>query len=82
MTAYRFEREGKIGSFRLGYYSKPAGLAVEVLGEPCGRSDGEGSERRKLLEHYGIRLLQFPRETVIERPESVRNTILEELPPR
>ncbi len=82
ITAYRFERDGRLGAFRVGYYSKPAGLVIEVLGDSHGAPKSEISKRRELLEHHGVRLLQFPLEMVIERPESVKNTILEELPPR
>lgn len=76
---FKFERQQRILGNVVSFYCKEAKLAVDLehIGHKIRRK--EELETDKLLAKAGIRVLRFHREVVLERPESVKNSILEEL---
>jgi very-short-patch-repair endonuclease len=76
---FKFERRRKILGNVVSFYCKEARLAVDLKHSGHKIRRKEEMEVDRLLAQAGIRVLRFRRETVLERPESVKNSILEEL---
>ncbi len=76
---FKFERRQRILGNIVSFYCKDAKLAVDL--EHVGHQirQKEEIESDRLLGKAGIRVLRFHREAVLERPNSVKNSILEEL---
>ncbi|MBD3391023.1 MAG: DUF559 domain-containing protein [Chitinivibrionales bacterium] len=79
---YRFEAGRALGGTVVDYYCRKARLAVEIdrAGTRHAMRRKEEADKETALRGLGVKLLRFPEDIIIERPESVRNTILEELP--
>ena len=84
MRGVRFEPNSHIGDIVVDYYCEAARLAVEIErpGMHHRMRRREEADRRATLERFGVKLLRFPAEMVLQRPDSVRNTVIEELPPK
>ncbi len=76
---FKFERRRRVLGNVVSFYCKEAKLAVDLehVGHKIRRK--EEKETDKLLSKAGIKVLRFHRDAVLERPESVKNSILEEL---
>lgn len=76
---YKFERQQRILGNVISFYCKEAKLAVDL--EHCNHQirRKEEIENDRLLAKAGIKVLRFHREAVLERPNSVKNSILDEL---
>jgi very-short-patch-repair endonuclease len=64
----------------LAYFCEQAGLVVEIerSAHPIRRK--EDAWHDECLKAAGLRVLRIPEEVILRRPQSARNTILEELP--
>ena len=82
LRRFRFQRGKKICGIVLQHYCEDAKTAIEIDYQAvAGHSirQREEAERQAYLNGCGIKVVRFPEEIVVQRPESVRNTILEEL---
>lgn len=82
MRGMRFECNKRIAGIVVDYYCEAAKLAVEIErpGMHHRMRRKEEADRRAMLERCGVKIMRFPEEIILQRPESVRNTIIEELP--
>jgi len=79
---FRFLPYKNIRGVIVNNYCESAKCAVEVeyagaAGHPMRRV--EDADRSGYLNALGVKLIQFPEEIILQRPESVRNTLIEEL---
>ncbi len=71
----RFRRQHKIGPYIVDFYSIKIRLAIEADGEIHTLQTEQDEERTKWLKSMGIRVLRFPNEEILTRPEIVRKQI-------
>ncbi len=76
---YKFERQKRILGNVMSFYCKEAKLAVDLEHLDHKIRQKEEIESDRLLAKAGIKVLRFHRDIVLERPNSVKNSILEEL---
>ncbi len=76
---FNFESRKRILGTVVSFYCSSAKLVID-LEEPNHKiRQREENESDILMHKAGIKVLRFDRHTVLERPNSVRNSILEEL---
>lgn len=80
MAGFRFARMEWVYGIVVDFYCEQAKLVVELEPTYNPIRDAELAEQDKLLAAHGIKVLRFPEVMIRERLDSVRNTILEELP--
>ncbi|MBD3317172.1 MAG: DUF559 domain-containing protein [Chitinivibrionales bacterium] len=80
LAGYKFQRDRRVGDDVVPYYCETAKLAVDVerTSNPLRRKEEDMRDER--LRKAGVRVIRIPEEIILQRPESARNTILEELP--
>lgn len=76
---YKFERQKRILGNVMSFYCKEAKLAVDLEHLDHKIRQKEEIESDRLLAKAGIKVLRFHRDIVLERPNSVKNSILDEL---
>ncbi len=79
MQGHKFERRYSFPNLVLDCFCPSAKLAVEIERSNHQSRRMEEGIRERLMEAHGLRVLRFPEEMVLERPQAVKNTILEEL---
>ncbi len=80
LNGFKFERRQWILGNIVSFYCRKAKLAVDLehIGHKIRQKEEQDSD--KLLQKAGIKVLRFHRDVILERPNSVKNSILEELP--
>jgi len=66
LNGLHFRRQQVIGGFIVDFYCHRAGLALELDGEIHEFQREYDSEREKLLAEYGIRVMRFRNDEVVE----------------
>lgn len=80
LAGYRFLRDRRVGEDVIPYYCEAARLAVDIERTSNQLRRREDEMRDERLRTAGIRVVRIPEEVILQRPESARNTVLEELP--
>jgi very-short-patch-repair endonuclease len=78
MEGYKFRRQVPIGRYIADFVCHEARLIVEIDGGQHDRSSSEGS-RTHFLKGQGYRVLRFWNNEVLENPDGVYKTIVDEL---
>ncbi len=79
LSRYNFESRKRILGTVVSFYCRSAKLVID-LEEPNHKiRQREENESDILMQKSGIKVLRFNRDAVLDRPNSVRNSILEEL---
>ena len=79
LHGFKFERQQRILDTIVSFYCREARLAVDLEHVEHKIRQKEEQESDLLLQKLGIKVLRFHRDAILERPHSVRNSILEEL---
>ena len=79
LGGFKFERQKRILGNTVSFYCKEANVVVDLqhLGHQTRLK--EEQECDTILKKAGIKILRFHQDAILERPNSVRNSILEEL---
>jgi very-short-patch-repair endonuclease len=78
---YKFRRQHPLGSYIADFYCHEKRLVVEVDGEIHLNPEAvdKDENRTAVLERYGIAVIRFSNQEVLEETESVVQTIIQEL---
>jgi len=79
LDGFKFERQKRILGNVVSFYCKDANLVVDLKNVDHPIRKKEEQECDRILEKAGIKILRFHRDEILERPNSVKNSILEEL---
>lgn len=79
LNGFKFERQQRVLGSVVSFFCKEAKLVVDLDHVDHSLRRREEHESDMLLQKKGIRVLRFTRDAIMERPESVRNSILEVL---
>jgi very-short-patch-repair endonuclease len=79
LLGFKFRRQHSIERFIVDFYCSEAALVIEVDGPIHQYSKEEDTIRQEYIESYGLRLLRFTNDEVINNLDSVLNRISEEL---
>lgn len=79
LGGFKFERHKRILGNIVSFYCKDANIVVDL--QHIGHQIRQKEEREcdSILKKAGIKVLRFHQDAILERPNSVRNSILEEL---
>jgi very-short-patch-repair endonuclease len=83
-SGYKFRRQHPLGDYYLDFFCEEAELNVELDGSQHGFPDQRkhDMEREKFLKSRGIKTLRFWNSHLRRNPQSIRDTIFEELQKR
>jgi very-short-patch-repair endonuclease len=79
MKGYKFRRQVPIGRYIADFVCHGARLIVEIDGGQHDRSSSEEGSRTHFLKGQGYRVLRFWNNEVLENPDGVYKTIVDEL---
>jgi very-short-patch-repair endonuclease len=79
MKGYKFRRQVPIGRYIADFVCHGARLIVEIDGGQHDRSSSEERSRTHFLKGQGYRVLRFWNNEVLENPDGVYKTIVDEL---
>jgi very-short-patch-repair endonuclease len=81
---YKFRRQHPVGKYCVDFFCKEAELAIELDGRGHGYpgTQRHDAERQRLLESLGIKTLRFWNSHLRRNPQSIRDTIFNELQKR
>src|ERR1700751_2353483 len=79
MKGYKFRRQVPIGRYIADFVCHGARLIVEIDGGQHDRSSSEQGSRTHFLKGQGYRVLRFWNNEVLENPDGVYKTIVDEL---
>jgi very-short-patch-repair endonuclease len=79
LGGFRFEKNKRLLGNVVSFYCKEANLVVELQHPGHQIREKEEMECDTILQKAGITVLRFHKDAILERPNSVRNSILEEL---
>jgi very-short-patch-repair endonuclease len=79
MEGYKFRRQVPIGRYIADFVCHEARLIVEIDGGQHDRSSSEEGSRTHFLKGQGYRVLRFWNNEVLENPDGVYKTIVDEL---
>ncbi len=79
LDGFRFERQKHIMGNIVGFYCREAKLAIDLRHDRHNIRRREEQDSDKFLQKAGVRVLRFHRDVILERPNSVKNSILDEL---
>ena len=77
LDGYHFRRQQVIAGFIVDFYCHAAGLAVELDGPVHARQADYDRDRDRVLGEYGVRVLRFRNEAILENLEAVLTAIRE-----
>ena len=79
----RVLRQRPINNFIVDFYCASLKLVIEVDGESHFTNEGliRDAERTRVLESYGLKVIRFSNDEVMNQFEGVCQNILEEIPP-
>jgi ATP-dependent helicase HrpA/adenine-specific DNA-methyltransferase len=83
-TGYKFRRQHPLGAYSLDFFCEEARLNIELDGSQHGFPDQRkhDAEREQFLQSRGIKTLRFWNSYLRRYPQSVRDTIFNELQSR
>ena len=79
LAGYKFERNKRILGIIVSFYCKEANLVIDLQHTGHLMRLKEEQECDNTLQRAGIKVLRFHQDAILERPNSVKNSILEEL---
>lgn len=79
LGGFKFERRQMILGTMVSFYCRRAKLAIDLEQTGHRIRQREEHDSDTLLQKAGIKVLRFHRDIILDRPNSVRNSILEEL---
>jgi very-short-patch-repair endonuclease len=80
LNGYHFRRQHPVGPFIVDFICLESKLAIEVDGSQHGNQSID-SERDEMLKEFGVRVLRFWNNDVLQRVDDVLNAILKALAP-
>ena len=82
IAGLQFRRQFSVGDFILDFYCPSLKLAIELDGDyhyHMAMPDRDWERDRVLLDKFGIKTLRFENKIVFNHPESIRDSIIQEL---
>ena len=79
LAGFKFERNKRVLGNIVSFYCKEANLVINLQHTGHLMRLKEEQECDSTLQRAGIKVLRFHQDAILERPNSVRNSILEEL---
>jgi very-short-patch-repair endonuclease len=79
LLGFKFRRQHSIERFIVDFYCSEASLVIEIDGSIHQYTKEEDAIRQEYIESYGLRLLRFTNDEVLNNLDSVLNRIAEEL---
>ena len=76
LEGFHFRRQQVIAGYIVDFYCHTASLAVELDGEIHSAQAEYDGERDRVLSEYGIRVLRFGNQNIVDNLEEVVGTIL------
>lgn len=79
LAGFKFERNKRILGNIVSFYCKESNLVIDIQHIGHQMRQKEELECDNTLQKAGIKVLRFHQDVILERPNSVKNSILEEL---
>ena len=79
LAGFKFERNKRILGNIVSFYCQEANLVIDLQYTGHLMRQKEERECDSTLQRAGIKVLRFHQDAILERPNSVKNSILEEL---
>ena len=79
LAGFKFERNKRILGNTVSFYCQEANLVIDLQHIGHLMRQKEEQECDNTLQKAGIKVLRFHQDAILERPNSVKNSILEEL---
>ena len=79
LAGFKFERNKRILGNTVSFYCPEANLVIHIQYTGHLMRQKEEQECDNTLQKAGIKVLRFHQDVILERPNSVKNSILEEL---